>query len=89
MLNFLINARINKIIDIEHFIVETGELVFARSIWMWKNYITSYFIRNVKCNQGDINVVGYRLNILNQQERDKFRANHIGYVFQQFNLIPI
>ena len=25
---------------------------------------------------------------MNNAERDKFRANHIGYIFQQFNLIP-
>ena len=25
---------------------------------------------------------------MNARQRDRFRANHIGYVFQQFNLIP-
>lgn len=37
---------------------------------------------------GAISVLGERLDKMNQRQRDRFRANHIGYVFQQFNLIP-
>ncbi len=37
---------------------------------------------------GEITVLGERLDQLNDRQRDQFRADHIGYVFQQFNLIP-
>jgi putative ABC transport system ATP-binding protein len=37
---------------------------------------------------GEVNVLGERLNTMNARQRDRFRANHIGYIFQQFNLIP-
>jgi putative ABC transport system ATP-binding protein len=37
---------------------------------------------------GEVNVLGERLDTMNERQRDRFRANHIGYIFQQFNLIP-
>ena len=37
---------------------------------------------------GEISVLGEHLDIMNVRQRDCFRANHIGYIFQQFNLIP-
>lgn len=37
---------------------------------------------------GEVSVLGNRLDQMNNRQRDRYRANHIGYVFQQFNLIP-
>ncbi|TQV70578.1 ABC transporter ATP-binding protein [Exilibacterium tricleocarpae] len=37
---------------------------------------------------GELSILGKRLDKMNQRQRDRFRANQIGYVFQQFNLIP-
>ncbi|WP_111641499.1 ABC transporter ATP-binding protein [Marinimicrobium alkaliphilum] len=37
---------------------------------------------------GDITLLGEKLNRLSGRKRDRFRARHIGVVFQQFNLIP-
>ena len=39
-------------------------------------------------SQGEVSVLGERLDQMSVRQRDRFRANHIGYVFQQFNLIP-
>ena len=39
-------------------------------------------------SQGEISVHQQRLDLMTTRQRDKFRAQHIGYVFQQFNLIP-
>jgi putative ABC transport system ATP-binding protein len=36
---------------------------------------------------GKIEVLGTDLNLLNSRKRDAFRADHIGFLFQQFNLI--
>jgi len=33
-------------------------------------------------------VLGERVDSMSGRQRDRFRANHIGYVFQQFNLVP-
>jgi putative ABC transport system ATP-binding protein len=39
-------------------------------------------------NAGDVTVLGQCLNTMSNQQRDQFRAENIGYVFQQFNLMP-
>lgn len=39
-------------------------------------------------NEGKVEVLGQRLDQMTNRQRDHFRATHIGYVFQQFNLIP-
>lgn len=39
-------------------------------------------------HEGSIDVFGHPLHKMNNRQRDQFRADHIGYVFQQFNLIP-
>jgi putative ABC transport system ATP-binding protein len=39
-------------------------------------------------NQGQVSVLGQRLDNITSRQRDKFRANNIGFIFQQFNLIP-
>lgn len=39
-------------------------------------------------SEGQVNILGQRLDQMTNRQRDRFRANHIGYVFQQFNLIP-
>lgn len=38
--------------------------------------------------EGEVQVLGHTLTRMHSLQRDRFRANHIGYVFQQFNLIP-
>jgi putative ABC transport system ATP-binding protein len=37
---------------------------------------------------GDVLVLGERLNAMSGSARDAFRAAHIGFVFQMFNLLP-
>lgn len=37
---------------------------------------------------GSVTVLGTPLETLNQRARDQFRADHLGVIFQQFNLLP-
>ena len=37
--------------------------------------------------RGQVNVCGQDLGQLNESDLDHFRANHIGYIFQEFNLL--
>lgn len=37
---------------------------------------------------GDVQVLGQNMAKLNQRQKDTFRANNIGIIFQQFNLLP-
>lgn len=41
-----------------------------------------------KVSEGEVNVLGSNLAELTEKQRDKFRAQHIGLVFQQMNLVP-
>ncbi|WP_422127929.1 ABC transporter ATP-binding protein [Vibrio hannami] len=38
--------------------------------------------------QGNVSILGTDIAKLKQNQRDSFRADHIGYIFQQFNLLP-
>ena len=38
--------------------------------------------------QGVVDILGTNIHKLNQSARDQFRVDHMGIVFQQFNLIP-
>jgi putative ABC transport system ATP-binding protein len=38
--------------------------------------------------RGDVTVLGVPFSTLSASRRDRFRAEHLGYVFQQFNLLP-
>ena len=42
----------------------------------------------LEATEGEIRVLGEDLASLSGARRDAFRAEHIGYVFQMFNLIP-
>ena len=37
---------------------------------------------------GSIHLLGTDIAALNGRARDRFRADHIGFLFQQFNLVP-
>lgn len=39
-------------------------------------------------SSGDIYLMGHQLNNLSEEERTAIRASHVGFVFQQFALIP-
>jgi putative ABC transport system ATP-binding protein len=38
--------------------------------------------------QGAVTVLGERIGELSASQRDRFRVDHLGYIFQMFNLIP-
>lgn len=39
-------------------------------------------------DSGTISVMGHDVTLLSPSKRDGFRADHIGFIFQQFNLLP-
>ncbi|CAN0628529.1 Uncharacterized ABC transporter ATP-binding protein TM_0352 [Burkholderia multivorans] len=42
-----------------------------------------------RAGSGDVQVVGVDVNRLSDNELSDFRARHLGYVFQTFNLLPV
>lgn len=42
-----------------------------------------------RCSEGEVDVLGTDLARLSESELASWRNNHIGYIFQTFNLIPV
>ncbi|MDY6956516.1 MAG: ABC transporter ATP-binding protein [Pseudomonadota bacterium] len=69
--------------------IEKGERVFIEGpSGSGKSTLLSLLAGVTVPQQGELRVLGRRLDQLAGAQRDHFRAHHIGYVFQMFNLIP-
>ncbi|MBK8162826.1 MAG: hypothetical protein IPK65_06680 [Gammaproteobacteria bacterium] len=44
--------------------------------------------RGTLAQRGTVSVLGQDLGVLTGSARDRFRADHVGYIFQLFNLVP-
>ncbi len=53
-----------------------------------KSTLLSLICGTILANSGQISVSGTDLSTLPNGKRDTFRAEHIGMIFQQFNLLP-
>ncbi len=53
-----------------------------------KSTLLSLLAGIIKPQQGSITILNRRIDRMSGPERDSFRAHHIGYIFQQFNLVP-
>lgn len=53
-----------------------------------KSTLLSLIAGVITPDQGTIEVLGRNLGTLGAAARDSFRADHIGFIFQMFNLIP-
>lgn len=77
------------ILVIPQWSVQSGEQVFLHGpSGAGKSTLLNLLAGILLPNSGAIEILGQRLNALSARRRDKWRARHIGVVFQQFNLIP-
>ena len=77
------------LLDIPLFSVAHGEHVFiAGSSGTGKSTLLSLIAGILLPKRGSIALNGCILQNLSGAERDLFRGDHIGFIFQQFNLIP-
>jgi len=77
------------VLNIPHWSVSPGEQVFVYGpSGGGKSTLLNLLSGMLKIHHGKVSVLGERLDQMSNRQLDKFRANHIGYVFQQFNLIP-
>ncbi|GGA83585.1 methionine ABC transporter ATP-binding protein [Neiella marina] len=79
----------NDVIHIPKWALESGQkcFVFGAS-GAGKSTLMNLMCGVLKPTTGDIEVFGQSLTSMSARQRDRFRAKHIGVVFQQFNLIP-
>jgi putative ABC transport system ATP-binding protein len=53
-----------------------------------KTTLLSVIAGILDCDDGSVDVFGQTVSALNDRQKTRFRASHIGFVFQQYNLLP-
>jgi len=77
------------ILNIPSWSLPTGENIFLYgSSGSGKSTLLNILNGLLSVNTGTVTVLEQHLEKMTSRQKDKFRANNIGYVFQQFNLIP-
>ncbi len=77
------------VLDIARLDVARGEKVFLRGAsGSGKSTLLGIVGGVLRPSQGSIRVLGTELANLRPGARDRFRGDHIGFIFQMFNLIP-
>ena len=88
-LHFRWQAGLADILHIPRLTIQAGERVFlAGQSGSGKSTLLSLLAGVMLPQQGQINILGQQLHTMRDSRRDHFRADHIGFVFQMFNLIP-
>ncbi len=78
-----------EVLHIPSWQVPRGERVFIQGAsGSGKSTLLALLAGVILPQQGVINILGKPVNRLKATQRDHFRADHIGFVFQLFNLIP-
>lgn len=79
----------DPVLSIEQLQIPSGERVFIEGpSGSGKSTLLSLIAGVITSQQGKIRVNGYHLETLKGAARDRIRADHIGYIYQMFNLIP-
>jgi putative ABC transport system ATP-binding protein len=77
------------VLRVDELSVRAGERVFIHGpSGSGKSTLLSLIGGVVTPYQGVVSVLGQNINRLSGPQRDAYRADHIGFVFQLFNLIP-
>jgi putative ABC transport system ATP-binding protein len=77
------------VVDLDALRLERGERLFLRGpSGSGKSTLLNLLAGVITPREGTVRVLGTELGALGGAARDRFRADHVGYIFQQFNLIP-
>ena len=88
-LDFAWSGQTRPLLQIDRLELAPGERVFLRGpSGCGKSTLLSLVAGILLPQAGTIRVLGTPVTGLGSAARDRFRADHIGIVFQQFNLIP-
>ena len=79
----------SPVLDIEQLRVERGRHLFIQGAsGCGKTTLLNLLTGINRPDQGSIRVLSEELRVMNALQRDRFRADHLGVIFQQFNLLP-
>ncbi len=88
-MRFRWRERSEHVLDIAYLQIQRGERVFIQGpSGSGKSTLLSLVAGVVTPQSGVMRVNGCHLSSLSGSDRDRFRADHIGYIYQMFNLIP-
>jgi putative ABC transport system ATP-binding protein len=77
------------LLDVKAFELAAGERLFLRGpSGSGKSTLLGLIAGVLETGQGDIQVLGHQMTALSGRRRDKVRADHLGVIFQMFNLVP-
>ncbi|MHC1652068.1 ATP-binding cassette domain-containing protein [Stenotrophomonas maltophilia] len=77
------------VLDIPRLWIEQGSSVLLRGVsGGGKSTLLSLLAGVLLPSEGRLEVAGHALHGMRDAARDRFRADHLGVVFQQFNLLP-
>jgi putative ABC transport system ATP-binding protein len=77
------------LLDIEDFSITRGERVFLQGAsGSGKSTLLALLAGVLLPQSGSVRILGNEISALRSARRDRFRADHIGFVFQMFNLLP-
>ncbi len=77
------------VIAIDHLVIDRGETVFLHGpSGSGKTTLLGMLAGVLRASSGQVRVLGTDFSTISSGQRDAFRARHLGYVFQMFNLIP-
>ncbi len=77
------------ILDIPELTIESGERFFLHgSSGSGKSTLLGIVTGILQPQKGSVRLFDHDVTRMKSRKRDLFRGTHIGYVFQQFNLIP-
>lgn len=77
------------VLDIPQLHIAAGSSVLLRGAsGSGKSTLLGLLAGVLRVQQGSVQVAGHALHLLGGAARDRFRADQLGVVFQQFNLLP-
>lgn len=77
------------ILHIPHLEIPRGETVFLFGpSGSGKTTLLEVLAGVIDVEQGEVSILGEKISQMTSSQKDVFRSRHIGYIFQQFNLIP-
>lgn len=78
----------NPILDIDSIEISKGERVFLHGpSGSGKSTLLNLFSGVLSPQEGSVKILNNEIKELSQSKRDQFRGDHIGFIFQRFNLI--